>query len=197
MHKALYVIRDEHRALTAVLTAARYLVEQVRDHGASPDFETFHAIVAYIDAFPERAHHPKEDRYLFRRLELRAPELSPLLEDLRREHAGCADAIRELERSLRGFESGASSGFGEFSQTLADYIAFHFQHMEKEENHVLPAALRHLTEQDWEDIDAAFEANRDPFTGAAMVGEFDSRFRRIVEIIPAPYGLGAPWPQRK
>src|SRR5207249_9744958 len=40
----------------------------------------------YIDAFPERFHHPKEDAYLFRRLRERDPSAGELLDRLETEH---------------------------------------------------------------------------------------------------------------
>jgi hemerythrin-like domain-containing protein len=44
------------------------------------------AMVYYIDAFPERFHHPKEDRYLFRLLRMRHPAAVKLIERLETEH---------------------------------------------------------------------------------------------------------------
>lgn len=43
-------------------------------------------MIHYIDAFPERLHHPKEDQFLFARLSERSPESRPLVEELRAEH---------------------------------------------------------------------------------------------------------------
>ena len=71
--RALDVIRAEHRSLAAVIHGLRHLVREVREHGARPDFGLLEAMLRYIDAFPERLHHPKEDRYLFRRLRERDP----------------------------------------------------------------------------------------------------------------------------
>ena len=43
-------------------------------------------------------------------------------------------------------------------------------------------------EKDWAGIDAAFEANKDPWSGPT--GEFRALFSRIVAMVPAPYGVG-------
>ena len=90
--QALRIIVDEHRALAAVLHGMLYLVHGIRDRGSKPNFELLGAMIYYIDAFPERFHHPKEDEYLFRLLRLRHPEAAPLLDRLKMEHrAGAED----------------------------------------------------------------------------------------------------------
>ena len=61
MHSALTVIRGEHRSLAAVLDGLRYLVHEIREGRIEPDFQLLFAMLDYIDAFPEKLHHPKED----------------------------------------------------------------------------------------------------------------------------------------
>ena len=64
--KAISIIQDEHRSLAAVLHGMLYLVREIGERGRKPDFRLLDAMMYYIDTFPERFHHPKEDRYLFR-----------------------------------------------------------------------------------------------------------------------------------
>src|SRR4051812_35556807 len=68
MHNVLTVIRDEHRSISAVLSGLCELAHLATNPAVRPNFEVFHAMIYYIDAFPERQHHPKEDIYLFARL---------------------------------------------------------------------------------------------------------------------------------
>jgi len=72
--QAIRTIQDEHRSLAAVLHGMLHLVHAIRDRGARPDFKVLGAMVYYIDAFPERFHHPKEDAYLFHFLRIRHPD---------------------------------------------------------------------------------------------------------------------------
>ena len=78
--KAIDIIHDEHRSLAAVLHGMLYLVRDIRLRGTEPKFDVLGAMVYYIDAFPERFHHPKEDAYLFRLLKLRYRDAAPLIE---------------------------------------------------------------------------------------------------------------------
>ncbi len=64
--------------------------------------------------------------------------------------------------------------------------------MGKEEREIMPLAARVLTAQDWTEIEAAFASNRDPLAGVSPETDYERLFRRIVNITPAPLGLGPP-----
>lgn len=144
----------------------------------------------YIDAFPERLHHPKEDRYLFAALRRRAPEVVPVLDELKKEHEESTSLIRKLQRTLLRYEQIGNTGFASFAAAVDDYANFHWQHMRKEEEIVLPAAEQKLTETDWKEIDKAFAENTDPIEGGNGEDDFKALFSRITNLAPAPIGLG-------
>lgn len=62
--------------------------------------------------------------------------------------------------------------------------------MAVEEQSLLPTARAVLTPADWAELDAAFEANRDPLTGHAPDDAYRQLFQRIAMAAPAPIGLG-------
>lgn len=194
MNKAIRILRDEHRSLAAVLHGLRHLAQSSHDASARPKFEVFRAMLRYIDEFPERLHHPKEDAYLFARLQTRAPETAPLIDALRAEHIESAQRVRTLEKALDRYEHSWPHWSGPFIAAVEDYAEFHRLHMRREELEVLPAAERALTEADWHEIEAAFAGNEDPI---ADLREQDlaQLYTRIVSIAPAPIGLGARWDQ--
>ena len=79
--------------MAAVLHGMLYLVRDIRLCCTEPKFNVLGAMVYYIDAFPERFHHPKEDDYLFRFLALRYPDAAPLIDQLATEHRTGAEKI--------------------------------------------------------------------------------------------------------
>jgi len=184
------IIRDEHRSLSAVLHGMQYLVHDIRDNGTAPDFAVFEAMVHYIDAFPEQFHHPKEDRYLFRRLRMRAPSAAPLLDRLESEHRTGATLIRSLEQSLARYKHGGAAEFARFAADVEAYLDHHWRHMRAEEDEVLPLARTHLTPEDWQEIDAAFVGHTDPMLGAHARSSYQALFSRIVNLAPPPIGVG-------
>ena len=188
--QAIRIIRDEHRAIAAILHGMLFLVRKIRDRGATPDFNLFGAMIYYIDAFPERFHHPKEDRYLFHVLRIRHPESVPLLDRLEEEHRTGAYKIRALEQALARYQHGGVSEFPDFAKAVEDYAAFHWNHMRAEEDEVLPLAEKHLSAADWEGVDTAFLGHVDPMHGAGAEGEYQALFTRIVNLAPPPIGVG-------
>jgi hemerythrin-like domain-containing protein len=147
-------------------------------------------MIYYIDAFPERFHHPKEDRYLFHVLRIRHPDSVSLLDRLEEEHRTGAYKIRALEQALARYQHGGASEFPDFAKTVEDYAAFHWNHMRAEEDEVLPLAEKHLSAADWEGVDTAFLGHVDPMHGAGAEGEYQALFTRIVNLAPPPIGVG-------
>ena len=100
-HPALSIIAAEHRSLAAVLSSLQFLIQDIRGRGIEPDFELLSVILDYIDVFPERVHHPKEDQYLFKLLRNRTDEANIVLDELQAEHAKGDELIRNLRREQR------------------------------------------------------------------------------------------------
>jgi hemerythrin-like domain-containing protein len=188
--KAIRIIRDEHESLAAVLHALLYLVREIRDRKARPDWKVLGAIIYYIDTFPERFHHPKEDAWLFRILDLRHPPARDILDRLRMEHRAGAVKLRQLEQALLRYEQGGADEFPAFAAVVEAYVAFERNHMRSEETEVLPLAEKHLTPADWAEIDAAFLDHADPLLGEVAREEYHDLFRRIVNLAPPPIGVG-------
>jgi hemerythrin-like domain-containing protein len=190
--QAIQKIRDEHRSISAVLHGLKQLARDAQDVRVKPGFEALRAMIRYIDEYPERMHHPKEDTVLFARLEARAAEAKPLVDSLRAEHEKSAQLVRDLERSLMIFEDAAPEGAREFLEAVNAYAEFHWKHMRREETELLPLAERHLTPEDWRAIDEAFDSNRDPIAGIRE-RDFEALFTRIVNLAPEPVGFGSRW----
>lgn len=194
MTQTIRIIRDEHRSIAAVLHGLQSLAREAQDARVRPGFDVFRAMIRYIDEFPEQLHHPKEDALLFARLAVRDPASKTLVEDLRAEHVEGARLVRELERALVFFEEGWPAGAADFLKTVNAYADFHWKHMRKEEEQVIPLCERHFTKEDWREMDDAFAANRDPIAGIREK-DFETLFTRIVNLAPAPVGVGDRWPK--
>jgi hemerythrin-like domain-containing protein len=156
----------------------------------APDFALIEAMLRYIEDFPERLHHPKEDGCLFPAVLARRPDLRPVVDELEHEHAAGRPATDALKRALGTFRAEGSAGQPAFAAALAQYIDFHWKHMAKEEQQIMPAAEETLTPQDWASIDAAFAANADPLSGIDASREMRELFRRIANLAPPPIGIG-------
>lgn len=192
MHSSIRILYDEHRSIAAVLHGLLALVRAAKDPAVQPEFPVFNAMIYYIDTFPERLHHPKEDQFLFARLAKRAPEARPLIDELRAEHVKGASLIRELQAALLAFEVNGQRELPAFAAAAEAYAQFHWEHMRKEEKQLLPLTERALTAEDWTAIDEAFAGNEDPIADLRE-NDFRALYQRILNLAPDPVGLGDRW----
>jgi hemerythrin-like domain-containing protein len=191
-HRALQVLRDEHGALAAVLRSLQLMLD--KGPGDQPErfFDVLRAMLFYIDEFPERLHHPTESNLLFPKLARARPELMPVIRQLESDHVQGEGRVRELQHLLLGWELIGDSRRAPFAAALDVYVQFYLAHMRVEEQLLLPAAQQSLSPADWAELDAAFEAHRDPLASGVHEPGYDRLFTRIVLSAPAPVGVGRP-----
>lgn len=190
LNSALAILHDEHRSLAAIVHGLKYLIREVREKGAAPDFKLLWAMIYYIDAFPEKLHHPKENAYLFSKLRQRTHEADDVLNQLERQHLDGARHVRELEHALGYYEAGKPDGFANFAGAVEKFAEETWNHMNMEEKVVIPLAKKYLTGEDWVEIAQAFGENGDPRFGEQPDHEFRDLFTRIVNLAPPPIGVG-------
>ena len=176
--RAVTVILDEHRSLSAVIRA---LQAAVADGAPPADFRMLHAAVFYLGAFPERLHHPREEQTLFRLLRQKAPASHPLLETLEQQHRDGARVFDQLRTALAEFEAVGAEGRYSFEQSVDEYAQLQWKHMGLEEAQVLPLASSHLGVEDWLSIAAAFEAHEDPCFDLETETGFSLVLKRLMD----------------
>ena len=187
-YTSIRLIKDEHRSMAAVLHAAEYVVGKAVSTGMPPDFKLLRAMLYYLRAFPERRHHPNEDRVLFARIKARTHEADTAISELEDEHRRGNGMLQSLTIALDNWEAGAADG-RLFAEVLSGFASFYWAHMEKEEANILPVAERSLSNDDWHEIHAAFESHEDPMFGDDTANEFRNLLSRIILLAP-PTGSG-------
>jgi hemerythrin-like domain-containing protein len=180
--KAIGIIQDEHRAITAVIEGLRHVLGEAL-RGQTPDSKLLGAMFDYIERFPEALHHPKEDDYLFARLRVRRPDAATLLDSLHREHEIGYERFADLKALYHRYLSEPAT-LPAFTEAVERYSHFHWKHMRREEEEVLPLAVQALQDDDWAAIDAAFASNQDPIVGVPARKEFRELFRRLAAMWP-------------
>ena len=192
--EALRIMMDEHQSLAAILHAIRMMLRDIASGTLQPDMGLLRAMVHYLDAYPEKRHHPKEDEFLFGPLRARTHDADAALDKLEAEHADAEARIAVLEAAVKAYAQDPAK-FDAFKAAFEDYAAFYRTHMMTEEREVLPQIRKHFTAEDWARANAGFVAD-DPLSGTratARAGEedFAQIFSRLVAAAPAPIGLGA------
>ena len=189
--RSLQIIRDEHASLAAMLQSMRMLVDKGPGDGRKPFFDVLRAMLFYIDEYPERLHHPKESNLLFPKVVKASPKVLGAIDRLERDHMYSEKAARDLQHLLMSWELLGAARRAAFDEAFKKYVDFYLDHMRLEEEVILPEAEASLSEQDWAEVDAAFEQNADPLTGKyPPTTEYEKLFSLIVQRAPAPVGLG-------
>lgn len=162
--RAIGIIHDEHRSMAAVLRGLQKLARQARQEG-SVDIALLRQMLSYLHNFPEKLHHPKEDLYLFCKLRANTSEFNDMLDELERQHVQEHALLQALDRSVEMYAANDPGAREAFTTALQQYSGALWEHMSLEETVILKGAREHLSEVDWEEIAAAFEANQDPYLG--------------------------------
>lgn len=190
--QTIKIIKSEHRNLTAILYTLQKLIEEI-DNGKHADFAIFHGLFTYINRFLDRYHHPKESEYLFPRVMQKSPEHKPLVEKLGRQHAEGEKMFIDMLKALSAYEFSGEEEYAEFRERVLEYVHFEREHALLEEKEILPLAKRVLDDSDWEAIDGAFATNKDPMFGDDWSNQFSELFKKILNDLPQPLGLGESW----
>ena len=176
-------IKQEHRVLGHVVEVLQQSLRDIAAEHTEVDFNLLAAILYYIDDFPERLHHPKEDEHLFKALKARSPEFDAVLDELRREHVHDGQLVREIHAALVHYLAGAYGSLQAFKSCADAYASMLREHMRKEEG-LLARAGTSLPEAEWQAILAAFAANEDPLLAHDVRTEFRELYRRIQNLLP-------------
>mgnify|MGYP003333848721 FL=1 len=191
-HRSLSIIRDEHSALSAMLRSLAMLVREGEPIASEREnyFAVLRAMLFYIDEFPEKLHHAKETQFLFPAVLQARPDLTAVVADLDQDHARGEGAVRELMHLLIAWECMGEPRRVAFEQAVQRYVRFYLEHMQLEETQILPAAHEALSADQWQRLDAHFEAHQDPFVYPDQArGPYQALFERITQNAPAPIGL--------
>lgn len=182
--RALGVVLEEHRSIAAVLLGMHDLVEPAAD-GTPPDLASLETMLAYLQAFPMKLHHPKEEAFLHRLMRQRWPACELLLEQIEAQHAHEYTLVDAVQQSLGAARAGDATMTPALRQHVRALVDAVLQHLQLEEREILLLAQQHLQERDWQEMAAAFESNNDPGFGELPAAEFRRLFTRIANLMPA------------
>jgi len=147
------------------------------------NLDLLYRMLYYMRVFPNRQHHPKEEDYLFPALRRRAPEMGEELDALHAEHVAGDKALADLQARFSTLQNERSAqALAAFREGVGAFVEAEFAHMRHEEDVILPAAERALRDSDWNAIDRAFAANRDPVFDEEVEFGFEALRRSLTQM---------------
>lgn len=197
--RAIAVIRDEHRALSAALHGWTRLLARQRTDGVGVEAEPMRDFVRYLQTMQATLHHPREERHVFSRLRQRTQVVDADLDELERQHLRDGALLADLEGRVEALEQSRGlparlAAAQALDTAVQRYADIQWEHMGREEAVVLPAARRYLTGEDWAAIDDAYASDpaiRDGSEAARAAQQLLVRILKWSQDPPSPARLSA------
>lgn len=187
LSQARDAIRDDHRSLAAALHALLNLLDNGGELREPPHAELMRTIIHYVKAFSENHHRPKEEEYLLPRLHERSSRYDAELVELSRRYQEDCAIVDQLAASIDRYLDG-NGDLAAIRDVASRFERSVWEHMERVERVILPAAQCHLTPEDWDWINAALSEDGDPRFSRNSSTEFRRIFSRIVNLAPPAPG---------
>ena len=89
-----------------VVEVLQHSLRDIAADNTEANFNFLAVALYYIDDFPERMHHPKEDEHLFKALRNRSSDFGGVLDDLQGEHVLSAHMLRDMHSALVHYIAG-------------------------------------------------------------------------------------------
>ena len=179
MPKILDELRQDHRDNARLLDLLGREMKVFKE-GGLPDYELVENILEYSLNYPDLFHHPKED-LIFQRLKDRDPASGNIVDDLGLEHAKLAALTRRFSNALKNVLEDEQLPRDWFLDVAQDFVNFSRNHMQMEEVLFFPAAGKHLTADDWIEIEAASQKAGDPLFGELINEKYQRLYGKIDE----------------
>ena len=172
------VLRTEHDAMRALLTALEHLAEGIR-RGDAFSKDDLHDAMSVLSDFADRSHTGKEETILFPAMAQTSPENAELVKELTEDHVLFRDYIVSIRDLLSKARTRAIRR--RIAGRLRTYARLHKEHMRVVDEELLPQVHRLLPEGERERIVKTFAHVEEREIGWGMKDAYAAIIRRLVE----------------
>jgi len=144
-------LRQDHVNLQKLLFILERQIAALDRH-ERPDWDIVEGAIDYLLTYPDRCHHPTEDRIL-RHLQAKSPLAAAPFRGLDAEHREHAATLRRIAAATRHVLQDASIARQGYVGLLSGFVAALRNHIRKEEAGFFPAAERNLNTSDWAELE--------------------------------------------
>lgn len=175
MSEIMDKLNQDHANLARLLYALERQIA-VFDRSEQPDYELIAGIVDYCLTYPDLYHHPMEDLVL-EALRRRAPEIAERIGNLDGQHRSLSDLAHRFAEAIHNVELGAEVSRDAIEGLAREFLDTYRTHMTMEDRYFFPAAVQHLSEEDWAELPRLLERSDDPLFDPKV----ETRFQRLRE----------------
>lgn len=176
-------IHQDHRNLEKVLSSLLGIVAKIGDHldRTKPveAVDALYSVLHYIRVYPDRHHHPKEDKFVLAPIRKRAADKLDKVKEIEAQHAGAGRLTDELAAAVEFFDGNFPNGYADLATRATTYVSFQRGHMHMEETVMIPLAEELLTDDERRAAGRAFSEHADPLFQDNIEAGFQSLLDRI------------------
>ena len=172
MSRILEHLHSDHKNMIRLLDL---LDDELRDiaSGRACDYPLVANIVEYFNEYPNRYHHPFEDK-VFAWIGRERPSLSGVIDELRTDHELQTVISHDLTKLLDEARTGRAAPNERLAEELKSFVSVQRAHIDKEEKRVLKQAEGLLTGIHLREIPIPDGDELDPLFGKAVGGDFSA-----------------------
>jgi hemerythrin-like domain-containing protein len=141
----------EHRLIERMIRVIGAELQRIEKKGeVNPQFVD--AAVDFIRTYTDDCHHGKEEKILFRDLELKplTPELKRILDELIEEHRRGREVVGRLVKAKEQYLLGESGAVSVITEAMRWLVDFYPRHIEKEDRHFFMPCMAYFTSEEKE-----------------------------------------------
>lgn len=178
MSSVIDIILAQHRDFARVLKVLEAIADGPLEERRREDLDRLFDICHYARVFPDKLHHPDEERYVFGPLRETAVDHREMIDEIRAEHERADSLTMRLMDAAKAFDKGeCDADF--LRRTIRTYLSFQFDHMRKEESNLLPLVEQALESKQYHAATKSFAQHADPLFGENLAAGFEALKRRI------------------
>ena len=164
----------DHQRIDAVMTLIEAEIRHYDDDATTENLDALAMALSYIESYPDRAHHPVEER-LFDFLEAAG---SVDVSTLRAQHSTITARTLQLRKDIENILNDIVTPITLLNRHLAEYVDMQRSHMREENEIAFPVAAASLSDADWlklqEELDDLLEPSSEEETFNEVISAFEA-----------------------
>ena len=175
--KSLYKDHDNLRRILYLLE--QLLVDIYR--GSSKSYPMLQRILAYIQDYPERVHHPAEDAMFSVIFEkgISDRKFREDINEIMKDHSDIESITRGAIKAVESMLVNTHPDITDIGNKLTTLINRQRSHVLFEEMNIYPHIMEHLDKEDWDKIAALIPDYEDPIFGDKVKKEYEHIFKAL------------------
>ena len=180
------ILTDEHRVIEQVLECLGKIVDRSESDRKLDELSARQA-VSFFRNFADRCHHAKEETHLFPAMEARGfPREGGPTGVMIYEHEQARDHVRNMDENIEGASHGDPTALQKFAEHARAYSDLLRNHIEKEDHCLYTMANQAFTDEDQQELLAAFEKVEAEEIGADVHDKYVSIANELADRLDVP-----------